>query len=216
MKNKKTVLMIWALALLPAVMLAFVWNRLPEQVPMHWDIHNQVDRWGSPNTLWGLCAVGPLLAVMFQFLPKIDPKRANYEKFQRRYELSALATELLMAVVMAAVLTESLAPGRLDIAKVISIAVGVILIVMGNLMGKVKTNWFMGVRTPWALSDPDVWNKTQRLGGWVLFISGGLLVVLSFLAPPEVTFGVFMAVLFGGIGLTYYKSWKWFKEKQDM
>lgn len=216
MKNKKIVLMIWVLALLPAVMLALAWSRLPESVPMHWNLHNQVDRWGSPMSLWGLCAVGPIMAVMFGFLPRIDPKRANYERFQRRYELSALATELLMVVVMAAVLTESLAPGRINIAKVICISVGVILIVMGNLMGKVKTNWFMGIRTPWALSDPDVWNKTQRLGGWVLFLSGVLLVALCLLATPEVTFGAFMAVLLGGIALTYYKSWKWYRDKTDM
>lgn len=216
MKNKKTVLLIWVLALLPAVMLALVWNRLPENVPMHWDVHNHVDRWGSPMSLWALSAVGPLMAVMFRFLPRIDPKRANYEKFQLRYELSVLATELLMVVVMAAVLTESLAPGRLNIAKVIGLAVGVIFIVMGNLMGKVKTNWFMGIRTPWALSDPDVWNRTQRLGGWVFFLSGALLIVLCLLAPPEVTFGAFMAVLLGGIALTYYKSWKWYRKKTDM
>jgi len=92
--------------------------------------------------------------------------------------------------------------------------VAVIFLIVGNMMGKVKPNWFMGFRTPWALSDPDVWNKTQRLGGWVFFLSGGLLIPLTLLAPPTVTFGVFFVILFGGIALTYYKSWKWFQEKQ--
>lgn len=213
MKSKKTVLLMWALALLPVVMLALAWSRLPEQVPIHWNVHNQVDRWASPAALWGLCAVGPVVALLFQFLPRLDPKRENYEKFQSKYELVAVSTLLLLAVVMAVTLAETLWPGRLNVGKVICLVMGVLFLVLGNLMGKVKPNWFLGFRTPWALSDPDVWNKTQRLAGWVLFLSGCLLIPLTLLAPPEVTVAVLLALLLGGTLLTYYKSWKWFKEK---
>ena len=126
-----------------------------------------------------------------------------------------MLVQLLMVVTMAVTLSESLWPGRLDVGRVVCLAVGVMLLIFGNLMGKVKSNWFFGFRTPWALSDPDVWNKTQRLGGWVFFLSGGLLVLLALLAPPAITFGVFLTVLLGGMALTYYKSWRWFREKED-
>lgn len=215
MKNKKTIVLMWLLALLPAAMLALAWSHLPEQVPMHWGLSGTPDRWGSPAGLWGLCAIGPLSALLFHFLPRLDPKRSNYEKFQGKYETAALLVQLLMAVMMGVTLSESLWPGRLDVARVICLAVGGLLLVLGNLMGKVRSNWFFGFRTPWALSDPDVWNKTQRLGGWVFFLSGGLLILLALLAPPAVTFGVFLAVLLGGMALTYYKSWRWFREKED-
>lgn len=213
MKSKKSILLMWALALLPAVMLALAWTRLPGQVPIHWNIHNQADRWASPAALWGLCAVGPVVALLFQFLPRLDPKRENYEKFQSKYELTALVVLLLFAVAMAVTLAETLWPGRLNVGKVVCLAVGVLSLILGNLMGKVKRNWFLGFRTPWALSDPDVWNKTQRLAGWVLFLSGGLLILLALLTPLEVTFPVLLAFLLGGILLTYYKSWKWFRDK---
>jgi len=84
--------------------------------------------------------------------------------------------------------------------------------VAGNMMGKIKTNWFMGIRTPWALNDPDVWNKTQRLGGRVFFLSGLALILLTFLASEAVRLWVFFPLLFGGILLTYFMSWKWFQE----
>lgn len=213
MKSKKSILLMWALALLPAVMLALAWTRLPEQVPIHWNAHNQVDSWASPAALWGLCAVGPVMALLFQLLPRLDPKRENYEKFQSKYELTALVVLLLFAVAMAVTLVECLWPGRLNVGKVICLVLGVLFLILGNLMGKVKRNWFLGFRTPWALSDPDVWNKTQRLAGWVLFLSGGLLILLALLTPLEVTFPVLLAFLLGGILLTYYKSWKWFRDK---
>lgn len=215
MKNKKTIAAMWLLALLPLVLLALAWSYLPERVPTHWGLDGQVDAYSSPAKLWWLCAIGPLTALLFQFLPRLDPKRGNYEKFQGKYEGAALLVQLLMVVMMAVTLSESLWPGRLDVGRVTCLAVGVMLLIFGNLMGKVKSNWFFGFRTPWALSDPDVWNKTQRLGGWVFFLSGGVLILLALLAPPAVTLGVFLTVLLGGMALTYYKSWRWFREKEE-
>lgn len=214
MKSKRAIVLMWTLALLPAAMLALAWSHLPEQVPLHWNMHGQVDNWASPVALWGLCAIGPLMALLFQFLPRLDPKRENYEKFQGKYELVALVSLFLVAVMMAVTLVESLWPGRLDVGRIVCLVIGGVLLVLGNLMGKVKRNWFLGFRTPWALSDPDVWNKTQRMGGWVFFLSGALLVILALLAPPEAMLWVFLAVLLGGTALTYYKSWKWFQEKE--
>lgn len=214
MKSKKAIVVMWVLALLPAAMLALAWSHLPERVPFHWDVHGQVDNWASPTALWGLCAIGPVVALLFQFLPRLDPKRENYEKFQGKYELVALVVLFFMAAIMAVTLVESLWPGRLDVGRLACLAVGGMLLVLGNLMGKIKSNWFLGFRTPWALSDPDVWNKTQRMGGWVFVISGALLIFSSLLVPTEVMLGAFLAVLLGGIALTYYKSWKWFREKK--
>ena len=214
MKNKKIICFMWLLALAPVAMVVLAWPHLPQQVPFNWSLNGQVTKYVSPTALWGLAAFSPALAVLHQFLPRFDPKRKNYEKFQRTYEVMAILVMLLMAVVMAITLSEGLWPGRINVGKAICLAIGVLFLLLGNLMGKVKSNWFMGIRTPWSLSDPDVWNKTQRLGGWVFFLSGGLLIPLTLLAPPTVTFGVFFVILFGGIALTYYKSWKWFQEKQ--
>lgn len=214
MKNKNAIALMWFLSLLPFALVAVAWPHLPEQVPIHWGLDGQVNGWAAPATLWLLCAIAPLLALGLQFLPRLDPKKENYEKFQSYYDLFGSLVPLITLVCVIITLSESLWPGRINVGRAVGLMMGILFIFIGNLMGKVKANWFMGFRTPWALSDPDVWNKTQRLGGWVLFLAGLSAVVLSLLAPPAVFFTVFLAILMGGVVLTYFMSWKWFKDKE--
>ena len=214
MKSKKAILLMWFFSLLTFLLVALAWPHLPEKVPTHWGLNGQVDGYSAPSALWILCAINLPLAAALQFLPRLDPTKENYEKFQSRYDFVGPLVPLLLLACIAITLSESLWPGRINVARTVGLMVGVLFIVLGNLMGKVKTNWFMGFRTPWALSDPDVWNKTQRLGGWVLFLAGLAAVVLALLAPETVFFIVFFAILIVGITLTYFMSWKWFQEKQ--
>ena len=214
MKSKKAILLMWIVSLLPFVLVAIAWPYLPERIPGHWGLNGQIDRYDAPATLWLMCAIGPLLSLGFQFLPRLDPKRENYEKFQPYYDFFGPLVPLLLLLCIAVTLSESLWPGQINVARAIGLMVGVLFLIIGNIMGKVKTNWFMGFRTPWPLSDPDVWNKTQRLGGWTFFLSGLSAVILSLLAPVQVFFAVFFAILFLGIALTYFMSWKWFKDKE--
>ena len=213
MKSKKAILLMWIVSLLPFVLVAIAWPYLPERIPGHWGLNGQIDRYDAPATLWLMCAIGPLLSLGFQFLPRLDPKRENYEKFQPYYDFFGPLVPLLLLLCIAVTLSESLWPGQINVARAIGLMVGVLFLIIGNMMGKVKTNWFMGFRTPWALSDPDVWNKTQRLGGWTFFLSGLSALVLSLLAPEEIFFVVFFAILIVGLVLTYVMSWKWFREK---
>ena len=213
MKSKKAILLMWIVSLLPFVLVAIAWPYLPERIPGHWGLNGQIDRYDAPATLWLMCAIGPLLSLGMQFLPRLDPKRENYEKFQPYYDFFGPLVPLLLLLCIAVTLSESLWPGRINVARAIGLMVGVLFLIIGNMMGKVKTNWFMGFRTPWALSDPDVWNRTQRLGGWTFFLSGLSALVLSLLAPEEIFFVVFFAILIVGLVLTYVMSWKWFREK---
>lgn len=214
MKSKKAIALMWLVSLLPFVLVAIAWPHLPEKVPTHWNIDGQVDGYGSPATLFLLCAISPLLSLGMQFFPRLDPRRANYEKFQPYYDFFGPLVPTILLVCIAVSLSESLWPGRINVGRVITLMIGILFLIIGNMMGKVKSNWFMGFRTPWALSDPDVWNKTQRLGGWTFFLSGLAAVVLSLAAPLKVLFWVFFAILIVGTVLTYFMSWKWFKDKE--
>lgn len=213
MKSKKAIGAMWILALLPVILMLVCLPGLPERVPTHWNLDGTVT-YSSRAALWILAGISPAVAALFQFLPRLDPKRRNYEKFQGWYDGMGVLLALFLLLCMVITLSESLHPGRISVSRAIGLAIGVLFLVIGNMMGKVKSNWFMGFRTPWALSDPDVWNKTQRMGGRVFFIAGLSCFPLSLLAPEKVFLGIFLLILFGGVALTYVMSWKWYREKR--
>lgn len=212
MKNKKSIITMWVLAFISPVMFLAAYSYLPESVPIHWNAQGQVDNYGSKAMAAFIFFLPLLLALMFQFLPKIDPKKQNYVKFQKYYDIFAIFFIAFFVVVNGVMLTEILKPGTLSIGLVISIGVSLMLIVLGNMMGKIKHNYFMGIKTPWTLADPDVWNKTHRIGGIMWVVIGILALITSFIST--VIFSVILLV--GALGSTvvlYILSYVWFKKR---
>lgn len=218
MKNKKAIALMWLLSLLPFLLVALFWGRMPELVPIHWNAAGQVDNYASKSFLWWLCVISPVMALLLQFLPRLDPKKKNYEKFQNLYDLVAISLPCITVFVMGITIAEAINPGGLKVGRLIMGFLSLLFMFLGNLMGKIKTNWFMGIRTPWALSDPDVWNKTNRMGGRVFFLAGLVTLLLCLFAPAEME-GLMIAAMLGimlvGTAATYIMSWKWFQDKKD-
>ena len=93
--------------------------------------------------------------------------------------------------------------------RFIGLAVGAMFFVMGNVLGKLRPNWFFGVRTPWTLSSKLSWNKTHRLAGWV-FVLGGLLLMAAGLVGTPTAMGIAFAVLMAGVlGAVTYSYFVW-------
>lgn len=169
---------IWLLLL--GSFLAGVWAypHLPERVPIHWDLQGRPNGWGSP--FWAAFGV-PLLNlavyVLMLISPLIDPKRANYARFTGFYR----GLRWLIVAFMTAVYGAALAAGlgySVDIALIVPLAVGLLWVYIGNSLGRVRFNYFVGIRTPWTLADETVWQRTHRLGGR-LFVVTGLLTVVA-------------------------------------
>ena len=214
MKNKWSIAAMWLLALLPFILVAAFYARLPDQIPMHWGFDGEIDRYGGKNELWLMAALGPLFALLFQFLPRLDPKKRNYERFHTYYEAFALVLVAFIAVMMGIALLESFRPGTVSIGRVVSALVGLLFLFLGNLMGKVKPNFFMGIRNPWTLSDPDVWNRTHRLGGGLFFLAGLAAVVSAPLLPEQVTFWVLMAGVLAAALIPTVMSYVWYRRRE--
>ena len=214
MKSKRSIAAMWLLALLPLALVAVFYARLPDEVPMHWGFDGEINRYGSKNELWLIGALGPLFALLFQFLPRLDPKRRNYEKFQTYYEAFSLVLVAFTSVMMGVALLESFRPGTLSMGRVVSALVGLLFLFLGNLMGKIKPNFFMGIRTPWTISDPDVWNRAHRLGGGLFFLTGLVTLASAVLLPEPVTFGVLMGGTLVTALLPTVMSYLWYRKKQ--
>ena len=195
---------------------AMSWSSAPEQFPVHWNMYGEVDSYGSRSE--GVLLL-PLLGLgvyaLFVLLPRIDPGRRNYAQFAGTYAVVRLCILLFLAV--AYTVMQLVAHGyQLNLGMIITLGVGALFVVLGNAMGKVRPNWFFGIRTPWTLSSKLAWDKTHRLGGW-LFVVGGVVIAASVALPPVLGTTVMTAVLISvaAVPIAYsYFVWRRDPDKQ--
>ena len=214
MKSRRNIALLWAFSVAPVIILIVVYQKLPERVPVNFGFDGTVNAYGDRATLWMMAGLGPLMALLFQFLPRIDPKRQNYAKFQRYYDQFAIFMELFLLAVFGMVVTETLRPGTVSIGRAVTALISIMLVLLGNMMGKIKHNYFFGIRTPWTLADPDVWTRTHTLGGKLWFALGVVLLPCSLLLPEQAFFVVLMGGLLGTTALVIVLSYLWYRQKQ--
>lgn len=190
----------------------WAWGQVPDgtQIPIHWGIDGEAN--GYAPKLPGLFLLPALIAVMgvvFVAIPYLDPRRENQERSSvARVWILGAGLVVMCAVHVAAVLTVVGAP--VDIGRVVVVAVGLMFIVIGNYLGKTRSNWFVGIRTPWTLSSERSWDRTHRLGGY-LFVAAGLIsMVLGLAAPPELSaYGMLVAVGVVAVVSILYSYFAW-------
>lgn len=160
------------------VVAGFTWSSAPNSIPVHWGITGQPDRYGGKFE--GLLAI-PIAALalylLLLFLPRIDPRRVNYDRFGGVYLLLKTVLVAFMAVVYA-VQVMWVQGIMVDMAVVVPLIIGLLLMVIGNYLGKLRSNWFVGIKTPWTLASEESWIKTHRLGG-IFFVAVGLALAIE-------------------------------------
>lgn len=164
----------------------FAYQHLPAQLPVQWGMDGQVNRYASTFSAF-LLLNGILVAVyaMMLFLPRLDPKKGNYNKFTRTYSIMCnVFIALFLAISIVTVLAGIGTP--ISINRVVPVAVGILFMILGNYMQTIKPNWFVGIKNPWTISNDEVWRKTHHLGGR-LFIGGGLLFIIEPFLPRSVS-----------------------------
>jgi len=199
MTIKRTLVIVLILTIAGLVFSLWAYPQLPEMVPSHWNIAGEVDGW-MPRTTNALLLPGIILGLglLLLFLPNIDPLRANVERFRNTYNWFIVGFSVYMLFLH--VITTLAGLGiQFNMIHAVIPAMAILVFGVGLLMEKVRPNWFIGVRTPWTLSSPTVWQKTHRLGA-LLFKISSVLMLLPLLFPPE--WGIFlMMVLVIGITL---------------
>jgi uncharacterized membrane protein len=174
----------WTVPLLIAAMWAFalaIYPRLPDRIPTHWNLRGQADGWDGPGAAFLFPAIATGTWLLMLVLPRIDPRRANWEKFRGEVRLLVGVLVLFFAWIEAVVLGAALG-WALDTGRAVMGGVGVLLVVIGNYLPRIRSNWFMGIRTPWTLSSESVWRDTHRIGGRA-FVAGGVAMVLAGFIP---------------------------------
>jgi uncharacterized membrane protein len=147
---------------------------LPEEFPMHWNYRGEVDRYmAKEKGIYILPFLTLGLTLFFPLLQKIDPRKEKYQQFRKPWEIFQLLFVVFFAYIYFISLYIALHPD-LSMNTFMLSGIGVLFIVLGNYMGKIRQNYFVGIKTPWTLHNEMIWNKTHRLGAWC-FVLGGFV-----------------------------------------
>lgn len=211
MKSNKSRILVYLLALLPVLLLTFLYRQLPEQIPTHWNLDGTVTYSVKANS-WLLVLIGPVLAVLFDIMPKIDPRRNNYRRFGKYYDGFCIFMMIFLFIMNGITLSEAFYPGKISVSKTIMLLLSVLFIFMGNIMPKIKSNFYFGIKTPWTLSNEDIWCKTHRLTGQLFFWSGFVLLFATFLVSDLLLFSLLLIVVFTCSLLPMLMSYLWYQK----
>lgn len=215
MKNKKMRILAYLLAVISFLTAAVLYPRLPEQIPTNWGVDGTVT-YGPRYTIFFTTGMGLLFAVLFDVLPKIDPRRQNYQKFGSYYDMFCVFMQIFLLIVNGILITETFRPGTLSVPMVITLGIGLLFLFTGNILPKVKSNFYMGIRTPWTISSEEVWRKTHRLGGKCFFLVGLVSIVFAFLPiDQESLYGCYAAFLLIVCLIPGVMSYVWWRQEQQ-
>ncbi len=187
-KYRKTLIIATIVILLPMLAGVILWNKLPEQFPIHFNSAGEVDGWSSKTFgVFGL----PLILVAFQWLCalgslKMDPKAENLEG--KVFSLVLWIIPVLSVVLHALVYCTAMGMD-VNMQIVMPLLVGLLMVIIGNWLPKCKQTWTLGIKLPWTLTDENNWNRTHRFAGPIWVVCGMVIMVSGLVG------GVFLWVM---------------------
>jgi uncharacterized membrane protein len=200
----KTELVPLLFILLGLVLSLYFYTLFPERVATHWNATGEVDGYsGKAFAAFFFPILNIAIYLLMLFVPFADPRKKNYDKFKGVYHIVKGALVVFMSTIYIVLGLNGLGI-NMPVALITPIAVGLLFIVIGSYLGKVKPNWFFGIRTPWTLSSNKVWKKTHIFGGKV-FILGGIFMILTVIFPSLFGWfiGLFIAMILSIIIYSY-------------
>ena len=179
-----------AILAVAAVGTVLVYPDLPAEMAIHFDAGGEPDSYlAKPFAAALLPALGLGMLALFAVIPRLDPLGENFAAFERYYDLVVVVTVAILAYVHALVVGYNLGY-RFEIERLLAPVLAVAAVTFGYVVENAKQNWFVGIRTPWTLSDEDVWAETHERSG-VLFKLAGLIALL---AVPFPEYFVYLAI----------------------
>ena len=184
---------------------------MPEKMATHWNAAGKVDCYMSKSAalfLMPLVLVG--IVLLFAVIPKIDPLKANIEKFRKYYDGFIILLSIFILSIHYQIILWSLGV-KISPNVILPIGLGLLFFYTGILCENAKRNWFIGIRTPWTISNETVWNKTHKLGGRLFKISG-IIALLGLLFQQYALWFVLVPVLSVAIYTIVYSYFEYKKQ----
>jgi len=212
MKKRIKEIAMWIICLLPVIFLVIAYPIIPAQIPMQWGIDGTVNWYGPKINLIWIAVLPALVNGLLILLPKIDPKRDNYEDFKVPYFYMRLGiiTFLFLVNVM---MLNGVSTMEFNV-KILLLMVSALFFYLGLIMPYIKQNYFVGFRLPWTLHDVDTWNQTHKVGAIVLQVTSVIMAVTIILTNnTKCLFIAYSSLLFMAIfGIVIYSAWYYYNK----
>ena len=191
------------LMFIPTIIGLLLWKRLPEQIPTHFDINNQIDGYSSKSFV---VFVLPLILFVLQlfalFITKKKKKKKNISKESFNTVVWIIPG---LSIILINILYLVSLDYKLDVARIVMIFVSVLFIIIGNYLPKTKQNYSLGVRNRWTLEDENNWNITHRYAGYTYVLAGVLLLFVNmFYFNPILIFAIMLVMGIVPLCISYY------------
>ncbi len=188
---RKSEIVVLVIIIISIIIGIYFYPRMPERVASHWNAKGEVDDYMSK--FWGLFLmpiISTILLLLFIFMPKIDPLKANVEKFRKYFDNFIV---LLIAFLFYLYLLTIFWNLNIKFSMIgfLAPAFGILFYYCGVLVENAKRNWFIGIRTPWTLSNEKVWDKTHKIGGKLFKIVG----IIAFLGISFQNYALFLVLV---------------------
>jgi uncharacterized membrane protein len=205
-----------AVVVLTFVSSALAWGSAPDRLPVHWNAAGEVDRFGSRAEALLTAPITALFVYVLTLLvPRVDPGRANYENFARAYTGIRFAILAFLLAVHGLLIAPVYAVS-VDVVRMLPLAIGVLLAGMGGFMGKVRPNWFFGIRTPWTLSSKRAWDRTHRVAGFLYVAAGLAIVCVALLWPRAAIAAILAGAIAPAVFCIVYSWWVWRRDPERL
>ena len=186
------------------VLAASLYSHLPDSVPTHWDYRGRPDGFmPKPLGAFFLPAVAALVWAVLALLPALSPRGFSMERFRATYD--AVRSAILAFVVFVCAVQLLVSAGwQVSLPSLITTAIGLLLAVLGNYMGKIRRNFFVGVRTPWTLASEEVWLRTHRVAGGLFAAAGAIVAAAGVLGASGWVLPVSVGIAaLGSVAISY-------------
>lgn len=188
------------------------YKNLPNMMPTHWNVDGQIDGFSPKNMFAFIFPIATLLMIgSFKLFQSMDPRKERYENFKKEWEIIQTSITAFMTYMYFITIYLSFNQSQ-KIEPLLFIGMGILFMVIGACLGKVKQNYFVGFKFPWTLDNEEVWDKTNKLGGYMFMILGLIFLAESYFVwnPAYVIFPFLLLVIFIPIIYSYilYKKTK--------
>lgn len=195
MKDRTVTIAAFTLVLVFFILAVAFYPHMPDMMASHWNAQGEAD--GTISRFWGLFLlpmVSVVMTVLLLLLPRIDPLKANIQKFKGCYYGFIIAFLVYFLYIYVLTLAWNLG-WEFDFSQMLMPAMGILMFLIGILVSKARRNFFIGIRTPWTLSSEEVWNRTHQLGGILFKVIGIIILLLSFV--PEIAIYALLGLVLG-------------------